>query len=409
MMIKVVLYIHYQTNWGQQLCVSGNISELGNWRAAKALEMEYTEGSYWTVSFETDISEIASLQYKYFVKESGQATWEFGENRSLSFDSLEIQEIVVRDYWRAVQLPENVFHTAAFTQAIMKPDTQLHAQNTTSLDSTCVNVMFQLRAPRVEKHQQMGLLGNHESLGAWDESKVIWLAASNYPTWNALVPFKEIAQKVEYKYLILDTKTNQISEYETGENRVLEFNFLHQTENALFLQNDEVFRYAKTWKGTGVAMPVFSLRSKQSNGVGEFTDLTLLIDWAKNTGLKMVQLLPVNDTVANHTWQDSYPYAAISVFALHPLYINLQKMGALADARDQKEYEGKRADLNALSVMDYEGVMNLKSWYFKKIDDQQKSQLADNKEFHQFIEDNSEWLKPYAAFSHLRDLYNTPD
>jgi 4-alpha-glucanotransferase len=48
-----------------------------------------------------------------------------------------------------------------------------------------------------------------------------------------------------------------------------------------------------------------------------------LADWGKAAGLKLIQLLPVNDTSATHTWKDSYPYAAISAFALHPLYLNL--------------------------------------------------------------------------------------
>jgi len=39
----------------------------------------------------------------------------------------------------------------------------------------------------------------------------------------------------------------------------------------------------------------------------------------------MIQLLPINDTTAMHSWMDSYPYAAISAFALHPVYLNLEK------------------------------------------------------------------------------------
>ena len=77
-------------------------------------------------------------------------------------------------------------------------------------------------------------------------------------------------------------------------------------------------------RGAGVAIPVFSLRSNNSFGVGEFTDIKLLVDWAKSTGLKLIQILPVNDTTATHTWTDSYPYSAISAFALHPMYLNLR-------------------------------------------------------------------------------------
>ena len=61
-------------------------------------------------------------------------------------------------------------------------------------------------------------------------------------------------------------------------------------------------------------------------GIGEFADLKYLVDWSKKIGLKLIQLLPLNDTTATHTWQDSYPYAAISAFALHPMYIRLQDM-----------------------------------------------------------------------------------
>lgn len=81
-----------------------------------------------------------------------------------------------------------------------------------------------------------------------------------------------------------------------------------------------------------MAIPVFSLRSRNSFGVGEFTDIKLLVDWAKQTGLKLVQLLPVNDTTATNTWLDSYPYAAISAFALHPLYINLSQVAGKEQA-----------------------------------------------------------------------------
>ena len=55
-------------------------------------------------------------------------------------------------------------------------------------------------------------------------------------------------------------------------------------------------------------------------------DLKLLVDWARTVGLKLIQILPINDTIATNTWRDSYPYAAISAFALHPMYINLEKV-----------------------------------------------------------------------------------
>lgn len=62
------------------------------------------------------------------------------------------------------------------------------------------------------------------------------------------------------------------------------------------------------WRGSGVAIPMFSVRSEEDLGVGEFLDLKLLVDWAVESGLHLVQLLPVNDTSVHGMWWDSYPY-----------------------------------------------------------------------------------------------------
>ena len=68
----------------------------------------------------------------------------------------------------------------------------------------------------------------------------------------------------------------------------------------------------------GTLVPVFSLRSKDSFGVGDFGDLKKMIDWVASTGQRVLQVLPINDTTITHTWTDSYPYNCISIYALHP-------------------------------------------------------------------------------------------
>lgn len=55
-------------------------------------------------------------------------------------------------------------------------------------------------------------------------------------------------------------------------------------------------------------MPVFSLRSEEGLGVGEFNDIKYLSDWAAASGFKLIQILPVNDTSVRGDWRDSYPY-----------------------------------------------------------------------------------------------------
>jgi len=123
-------------------------------------------------------------------------------------------------------------------------------------------------------------------------------------------------------FTVLNKK--KVMSFEEGDNRILQKNE-SQVEQVI-IHDGFVNCPVTFWRGAGVAMPVFSLRSAKSFGVGEFTDISLLVDWAKQTGLRLIQLLPINDTTATHSSSDSYPYAAISAFAMHPLYINLEKI-----------------------------------------------------------------------------------
>ena len=163
------------------------------------------------------------------------------------------------------------------------------------------------------------------------------------------------------------------------------------------------------WRGAGVAVPVFSLRSENSFGVGEFADLKLLADWGKKTGLKLIQLLPINDTSATHTWKDSYPYAAISAFALHPLYLNLAAVANAKNKKLLKALEPERQRLNALDAVDYEAVMRAKLGFLRKIFPSQKAATFRAKEYQNFFAENKHWLVPYAAFCFLRDKFGTAD
>jgi len=162
-------------------------------------------------------------------------------------------------------------------------------------------------------------------------------------------------------------------------------------------------------KGAGLAIPVFSLRSEKGFGVGEFTDIKLLVDWAKLTGLKLVQILPVNDTISTHSWADSYPYSAISAFALHPLYLHLEKVAGKEYTGSVKSLKKKQKALNDLPALDYEGVMNLKLNVINDLFQLQKDKVFASDEYSAFFGENKDWLVPYAVFSYLRDKYNSPD
>ena len=161
------------------------------------------------------------------------------------------------------------------------------------------------------------------------------------------------------------------------------------------------------WKGAGVAVPVFSLKSSSNFGIGEFLDLKLLADWCNKVGLKMIQILPINDTRTDGSWDNSYPYKAISTKALHPIYLNLDKMGQLDDKSDREYFKQQKEILNSKDYVDYPEVMKVKEAYFKKIFHQTWNDIKEKEDYKVFFNENKDWLVPYASFCNQRDYKST--
>jgi hypothetical protein len=191
--------------------------------------------------------------------------------------------------------------------------------------ASMIPLRFVLESPLLNPTQTICLLGDSRHLRAWDAKDPILLSRKEGEDYFSVsLDLSKAKFPIAYKYGIYDVAKKSFVAFENGNNRIL-----HDapSETKLTIVNDG-FTYLPndTWKGAGVAIPVFSLRSNNGLGVGEFADIKLLVDWAKKVGLKKIQLLPINDTTATHSWKDSYPYAAISAFALHPLYIHLDSI-----------------------------------------------------------------------------------
>jgi len=254
-------------------------------------------------------------------------------------------------------------------------------------------------APTVGADRYVAITGNQTCMGNWDAGKALKMSDKRFPVWSISLDISDITLPFEYKFVVKSGATDNLVYWEEGANRTLQ-------------QSDFLRREApeRRWKAAGVAVPLFSLRSEESFGIGDVGDLKELIDWAANNELQVVQLLPVNDTCRTHTWRDSYPYSAISVFALHPLYISIQMLyGKLNNPDSEAKYEKIRKELNALKQVDYPAVEKAKSAYLREYYAQEKENLMENIDFSVFIADNADWLVPYAAFSYLRDKYGTAD
>ncbi|CAA0827511.1 4-alpha-glucanotransferase DPE2 [Striga hermonthica] len=189
---------------------------------------------------------------------------------------------------------------------------------------------------------------------------------------------------------------------ETGGNRELSVDFSASQPKYIVL-SDGLMR-EMPWRGAGVAIPMFSVRSDADMGVGEFLDLKLLVDWAVESGFHLVQLLPINDTSVHGMWWDSYPYSSLSVFALHPLYLRVQAL-----SKNISEDVMKIIIFLYLQDVDYEATMAAKLSIAKKIYSQEKEIVFSSVAYQNFFSKNQDWLKPYAAFCFLRDFFETSD
>ena len=153
------------------------------------------------------------------------------------------------------------------------------------------------------------------------------------------------------------------------------------------------------FRGAGTAIPVFSLRSDEGFGVGEFRDIPKFVDWMERTGQSVLQLLPINDTTRHGEWGDSYPYSPVSSFALHPIYIHLPEVGVKEDAA----YKKAQKELNALPKVDYPRVIKLKIKYLRQAFAKKGAADIATPAFRKFVKDNAYWLDPYAQFCAKRD------
>ena len=405
-LIKVSFHLKYKTHFGQGIYIYGNHAQLGENKIENAVPLVYLNNDYWVLHLEMDASLVNhKIVYHYFIQNAdGTKSFEAGNDKVIDLNAQQSSELVIIDSWNFNGYKENTFYTSPFVNVLLKQPT---SQKILAIDEFATHV-FRVKAPILEPNQTICIIGESKILGAWDAKKALMLtkvADADYyeislDTAKSNFPFV-------YKYGVADAKTNTFLNFEEGENRVL---YEPVGKDKLVVVNDG-FVQLKTahWKGAGVAIPVFSLKSNNSAGVGEFADIKLLVDWANKVGLKLVQILPVNDTTATHTWMDSYPYAAISAFALHPMFIRLQDVVKKEQQALLKPYAKTISELNNLTEVDYEAVMKLKWEVLRLLYSKNGKTDLGSKAFAEFFAHNKNWLVSYSAFSYLRDLHGTVD
>ena len=396
--MTVQFNIEYKAMFGEQIVVNIQTEE-----GELKLPLETTDGERWACDWGVESPE-KSYTYYYSVEREGRAVkteWLMIKHQ-LDVNARKAAVYTLYDHWKA--MPEDAFlYSSAFTDCInhqvpqeMKPET----------GSKIVRLI--VRAPQLRDGDRLGVLGADKVLGAWDVQKILPMTQHTYNEWVADIDATHLeGGHLEFKFVAFRNAKNNLL-WESCMNRTIDLPELKAGELVSY-ELDQAFFALYNRKLAGTLVPVFSLRTRKSAGIGDFGDLKAMIDFVASTGQKVLQLLPINDTTITHTWTDSYPYSCISVFAIHPQYADLNALPELKDAKARAEAEKTRAELNALDKIDYEKVNDFKINYLRQIFNQEGEKMMKTAEYKAFFQDTEQWLVPYAQYSYLRDKNGTAD
>ena len=399
--MKIHFYLRYSTRFGQNLFVIIDVRR-GNTFTALECPMTYLNEEMWQGVYDAENEAPGALVYHYELRDASGLTMEEWGQRRIDVATADEESLHLFDYWNPPGAVENAFETQAFK---VLQGRESDAEKTKKRTARPFTHLFHVKAPFLKNDEVICLLGHGRALRAWDSAAPLLLERGE-EGWTARLDLSQEDFPLAYKYGVWNARTNKFLGFEEGNNRTL----YSMPQAGPTILHDGFARFpAGTWRGAGVAIPVFSLRSRKSWGVGEFSDIPLLVDWAKSAGLKLIQLLPVNDTTATHTWVDSYPYSAISAFALHPMYLDVEQLAGKKHAAVLKPYLKKRKELNALETVDYEAVTQLKQEIVRRLYDLMKTDWQQDEAYREYYEANRHWLAAYAAFCWLRDTNGTAD
>ncbi len=401
--MKIEFNIDYKAVFGEELTL--NIFDTGKGDKPRQYRMSTMNGTCWSGNIQFSSVDFPFLKYYYSVVSNGRVDrqeWLIVPHL-LELNAKKGENYTVYDRWN--DIPEDSYlYTSAFTDCVNR--CHLSALPEQSYAKT---VRVKVHAPQLRAYERLVVVGAGSYFGNWNIVKSIPMIEEEYNNWSVDLNAEILGTgDIEFKFVAVDDRGGISPMWETGMNRTLVLPEL-RSGDVIVYEEDQAFFAIYNRKLAGTLVPVFSLRSRTSFGVGDFGDLKKIITFLAQTHQRVLQILPVNDTTTTHTWTDSYPYSCISIFALHPQYVDFTSLPSLKDSRKKDAFEKLRKELNALPQIDYERVNQVKMDYLKELFKQEGEKMMQSSDYQIFFKAAESWLVPYAQYSYLRDLYGTAD
>ena len=403
--MKLFFYLQYDTVFGQdlRLNIMGETTAKGDRSSENTVyAMTTVDGKMWQCEIELEKAP-KSINYFYSIDKWGKEErkeWQTVTHR-LDMNVPNASEYKIYNRWTDIPY-DSFLYSSAFTDCVNRRHHE--AVPTIKYEKT---LRLIVRAPQLRKGERLYVTGESSCLGNWHADRALKMVEHNYNEWMVDMNV-DAFDEAETELKFIATTDNGDVLWETGYNRTLAIPEMANGEVRVE-EMDQAFFEICDRKLAGTLIPVFSLRTRGSFGVGDFGDLKMMIDWVAETHQKVLQVLPINDTTSTHTWTDSYPYSCISIFAIHPQFADLRQLPAVADKEKAAAFEALREELNQLPQIDYERVNNAKIEYLRVIFEQEGGEVLKSAGFKAFLKESAHWLVPYAQYCHLRDTYGNVD
>ena len=156
----------------------------------------------------------------------------------------------------------------------------------------------------------------------------------------------------------------------------------------------------------GVVVPLFSIPSSRSWGVGEIGDIDAIVRWLTTAGQRILQLLPLNEMPPG----ESSPYSALSAMAIDPQFITLDDVRDFVEiggeAALEPELRARLANVRNAARIQYTEMRGLKQIALRRCfarfrDVEWSGDTRRAATLRSYVAEQTWWLEEYALFRAL--------